>query len=422
MDLRNGRKIMTIPRVKKTNTRKFPLEVRIGGLIPGIPDDITLGHITPKVPWRDIRVLSLVNRGWFQVMDVYTSRVRRNLAETFVLVTRMAPEEISDFSLCSVRDPFCHALPRFQEESCYKKPSEDLRFLFLDQFLILDGENQFLILDGKVYALVCGGNLYLLDLAGRPQWKKCASMRSGTHSRPRCESAVRNGKIYVFGYGVNGQDTRGTMVYNPKRDIWSRKQPIPPMHGWYKVAAFGDEFVCYVPFAEDDDLEDFDEDMDDVDREDLNNVLYFYHPVKNEWRAVVSFERPQQSLSVSRGKFYSISLSDAYVCDFHGCSWAHLHSFSFSSPATESVAVMAHNELETVLTVLVLGNILLAHVRWPRICPKSSCLLLSRGFGGQQKELVWEKVESFFPWNRLSSTQVVKSSLVLDTPDRVVPH
>ncbi|CAM6103388.1 unnamed protein product [Calypogeia fissa] len=422
MELRNGRTIMTIPRVKKTNTRKFPLEVRIGGLIPGIPDDITLGHITPRVPWRDIRVLSLVNRGWFQVMDVYTSRVRRNLAETFVLVTRISPEEISDFSLCSVRDPFCHALPRFQEESCYKKPSEYERFLLLDQFLTLDGENQFLILDGKVYALLFGGNLYVLDLAGRPQWKKCASMRSGTHSPPSCESGVRNGKIYVFGYGVNGQDTRGTMVYNPKRDIWSLKQPIPPMHDWYEVAAVGDEFVCYVPFAEGF-QEDFDEDMDDAD-EDLDNVLYFYHPVKNKWRAVVSFERPEQSLSVARGKFYSISLSlsDAYVCDFHGYSWAHLHSFSFSSPATESVAVMAHNEDVTEPSVLVLGNILLAHVRWPRRLPESSCLVLSRGFGGEQNELVWEKVESFFPWNRLSSIQVVKSSLVIDTPDRVVPH
>ncbi|CAM6103385.1 unnamed protein product [Calypogeia fissa] len=127
-------------------------------LIPGIKDDITLTHITTKLPWRDVHVLSFVSHDWHQAMEVYRERVCCNLAETFVCIhrNRISSNEICEISLCSIRDQFCHTLPQVDDEPDY-----------VERLL-----NHVLTLDGKLYVCLTSGALHVLDLAREPQWEE----------------------------------------------------------------------------------------------------------------------------------------------------------------------------------------------------------------------------------------------------------
>ncbi|CAM6103386.1 unnamed protein product [Calypogeia fissa] len=186
------------------------------------------------------------------------------------------------------------------------------------------------------------------------------------------------------------------MVYNPEQNRLTPRKSMPRSGRLgYKVAAVGDELVVYggvlLP-GRDIEFADF---------------LQVYHSVKDEWRVVESFARPQGHIFVARSRLYSMGPHDIHVYDFHGNSWSHLHSFSFSAselddPAMPEVieGVMHSGEIEE-LKAIVVGDELLAFLKWPN--EVGSSLFRSRGFGGQNKQLLWQKVEFYFPFDRLST-------------------
>ncbi|CAM6127919.1 unnamed protein product [Calypogeia fissa] len=375
---------MTIVGAENADASNPISEAHSDELIPGIKDCITLTHITTKLPWRDVHVLSFVSHDWHQAMEVYRERVCCNLAETFVCIhrNRISSNAIRAISLCSIRDRFCHTLPQVDDEH-----NHDVRLL-----------SHVLTLDGKVYKCLTGGNLHVLDLAREPQWKQCAFMNKQIQRSSIFDSGVMDGKIYIFGSGVSfgPQDLLGTMVYNPKQNRWSPRKSMPrSVRLGYKVAAVGDELVVYggvllvgrgIEFAD---------------------LLQVYHPVKDEWRVVESLAKPQGHIFVARSRFYTMGLHDIHVYDFHGNSWSHLHSFSFAAselvaPAMPEVVegVVHSGEIEEFKAIVV-GDELLASVKWPN--EVGSSLFRSRGFGGPNKQLLWQELEFSFPFDRLST-------------------
>ncbi|CAM6092455.1 unnamed protein product [Calypogeia fissa] len=180
---------------------------------------------------------------------------------------------------------------------------------------------------------------------------------------------VMDGKIYSLG--------REGFVYDPKQNTWSSIKPIPSSRTLSRVAVVRDEFLVY--------------DGRKADR--FDDFLEFYHPGKDEWRAVESFRRPQKALFVAGGRIHSMSASEIQVYDGDEKTWTHLHSFAFA----------AHQSAEP-LEVLVADTELLARVkRSTEERPNSSCVFRSIRFGGLNKDLHWQSVAVYPGLGRITA-------------------
>lgn len=200
-------------------------------LIPGLPNDIVLQNIVPKMPWRSF-ALAAVNRLWQAAVGsrlVYKARVNSHSTETLVVILF---EDIGEIFLYNMRDRDFHPIP-----IC----PLDLR----------SWSSKFTTLDGKIYVL--GGwdyhdetansrNVYAFDLAGQSGWKMCAPM---LEPRQRFGCAAFNGKIYVLGGDYRGRLVCGSEVYDPTIDAWTRIAPMPSPRVDLPVATLGDEIFVH---------------------------------------------------------------------------------------------------------------------------------------------------------------------------------
>lgn len=349
-------------------------------LLPGIPNEITLEHITPKLSWTAILILPSVSRGWQQAIqsrEVYNGRVRFNSIETVVVVNHKAGPQ-NFIALYSMRDRGYYLLPSI--------PDLDGGIPSLCQCVALDGK--LYVLGGlkQQYPAICrmvmpaSDNVYVLDLAGPRQWKQCASMQE---ARLDFACGVLDGKIYVFGGSSLERPVRLPEVYDPKVDVWSPIMQTFSLRWDHHVAAVGEELCLYGGGYSRRDQE--------VEVGRIADALFLevYHPVRNELRKVDSFGRNgMEKLFVARGKFYSMTRLDISVRDSENGSWTHLHSFSFESLGpVHSVTVEPYG-------VLAVDNELLAIVHWFRRDSRTSgvCLLQSTGFEGENERIRWEKV------------------------------
>lgn len=70
--------------VKDTCKRSLPTSER---LLPGLPDDVTLGHIATKVPWKTVFTLSSVSPAWHRLvlLGIMQFEVARSMRQGFGL-------------------------------------------------------------------------------------------------------------------------------------------------------------------------------------------------------------------------------------------------------------------------------------------------------------------------------------------------
>ncbi|CAM6127918.1 unnamed protein product [Calypogeia fissa] len=357
MELRNGKKMRTVLRGKKEYGED---------LFPGIRDDITVDHITTKLTWRDIHVLASVSHGWrraIQSRQVYEARLRHGATETFVLVHHNR-KPFKEISLWSMKDKSCLMLPRIVSELSYRVTSQ----------------TKLVAMDGRVYLFGLDLRPYVLDLAGQRQWKRCSS-RGAKRFYDSLECGVMNGKIYAFASGWATFEHPRSQVYDLKRNTCSLIKPMPSRRSDYQVAVVQDELVLYSG-----------EFVTKNCRIKPAEFVDFYHPVKDEWRVVEKFKRPMEQLFVAEGRMHSMSSACIYVYDFHGNSWAELHSFSFAPIAQFDVIP---------LRVLAVGDELLATIYMEKHeVPYRNrfCLVRSKGFNSLKKELLWEPAELNAPF------------------------
>ncbi|CAM6101115.1 unnamed protein product [Calypogeia fissa] len=339
-------------------------------LIPGIPNEITLDHITPKLPWVEFSYLSIVSKSWLSAIrgrHVHDARVRSGSMDPLALVLLTCVDGMRTVALYSMRDKSWVALPPIPDQL------ED----------ILEG-CQCVSLDGKVYVL--GGRfddphgpgtdaVYVLDVAGQKPWEKCANM---SEPRESFGCGVFNGKIYVFG-GMSPEDpVSGSEVYDPKENIWSPISPMTSLRFSHSVEIVGEELFLHNGSI-------WDPDSNDAETSDYMDV---YHPGKNVWRQVTPFGiSPDEVLFVAKGKFYSMGHYDIHVLDsVNTDSWTYIPSASFQD-AVEWPGIFPR------AATLMDGEILAIFSLWdlPRL-PEYR-LLQSRGFQGGKGAIVWEQVE-----------------------------
>ncbi|CAM6092773.1 unnamed protein product [Calypogeia fissa] len=118
----------------------------------------------------------------------------------------------------------------------------------------------------------------------------------------------------------------------------------------------------------------------------LNEARFLdaYDPVRDEWRAMNRFRRDSEGiLFVARGKLHSVDQSTIYRYDVEENSWTQLHSFSFSSVVNQSDSVVVKLSALVAVGDELLGKLSTA------THPFEVRLVESRGFGSEQKEIVW---------------------------------
>lgn len=268
-------------------------------------------------------------------------------------------------------------------------------------------------LDGKIYLLGVGkrspgelGDAYVFDLAGQRHWQKCAAMKTG-RDRYQCDFGVLDGKIYALG-GCSCMRCPGSKVYDPVENTWSPIKPLKSLRFDHQVAVGGDKLYVYnghvvngrsdfhrVPWAEV--QEDF--------------TLDIYHPLTDEWRKVDDFEREPrepfgfnekcEEVFMAQGRLHAMTEFGIYVYDVDAKEWTHLHECLFD--------VIRPTDVLSVMPVVVLSvdDELLAIVKWwhtdDGITDALTCLIRSKGLGGEDEELVWQKAQippAFANWPR----------------------
>lgn len=366
-------------------------------LIPGIPNEIALDHITPKLPWRVFHVLSSVSRIWLRAIrtrEVYDARARNRSTQTFVLLKVNRPDDICVYSM--IDNSFC-LLPRIPEV-----PGG------------LPVECGCVALDGKVY--VVGGEresrgdgsygspasnaVYVLDMAAQGKWRKCASMNEG---RAHFGCSVANGKIYAFGGVSCFRPVSGSEVYDPKENIWSPISSSKNLRYCHKVEPVGEELLLYsgtvldpvafnareVPF-----VDPFDN-FGDYEGHLLGGLWELYHPVKDEWRQVRrSGPQASDKIFVADGKIYLMSAYNIHVLnDVNGNVWTHLHSFRFDVVGYVPIFLIGPPYVDPFV-VQVVDDEILVIVRRPDYPGRSweYCLLQSSGFKSKNRNLEWQVV------------------------------
>ncbi|CAM6114515.1 unnamed protein product [Calypogeia fissa] len=346
----------TVPRISPPNTLQDGERcLRLENLLPGLPNDFTLKEISTKLSWKDFHVLSAVSRGWrhaIQSGEVYNARVRSQTRETLALIVYGSlPSQIA---LYSIRDGSSYLLPPI--------PGFEGG---------IPSNSRCVSLDGKIYILgglrdssnIHDGEVYVLDLAGQIGWKRCASMREG-QSDLIC--GVHDGKIYGFwGNGINDR-TRGE-VYDPKTNTWSRIRTGVWDYSDLEVESLGEEIIV------------FNDPRNLVYRSTRNH--FAYHPVKDEWREVNLSHFSEVDIPfVAQGRWHLLDTDGIYIHDANFDSWTELHTFLPPENDKWDIRIpYAVQAVDKELLALWAGD-------------GGFCFFQSKGFCGDTKEILWEKV------------------------------
>ncbi|CAM6087930.1 unnamed protein product [Calypogeia fissa] len=368
-------------------------------LLPGIPDQITISHITPKLPWRTINILSSVSYSWRQAIhsrEVYRSRVSSNSTETLLVINHRHTQDGSALSLYSIKDNAVHRLPPIPRRRLVRNPG-------------LPWGCQFVALDGKLYVL--GGTkeygssevnriVYVLDLAAQLHWQECTHM---PETRVEFGCGVINGKIYVFG-GFLQCELIGAEVYDPETNSWS---PITPpqvlISKILQVTACGEELFLhggdffgshYPPDAR------------------AAFLWEAYHPENYEWRTFAvkaaagghTFEAHAWQdfiprVFASEGRLYCLSRYGIHLLECE--EWTQMHTISCDELGPSGCVF-----IEPQAALAVNGEVL-AMVNYLCTRPhniQGSCLLQSRGFGSANRHIEWQKLRFYTPRGEPSYT------------------
>ncbi|CAM6101022.1 unnamed protein product [Calypogeia fissa] len=361
---RSSRKV---PRISPPNTlQDSERYLRLENLLPGIPNELTLKEISTKLSWKDFHVLSSVSRGWRHAIrsrEVYNARVRSQTRETLALIVYGSLP--SQLALYSMRDGSSYLLPPIPGfeggiPSYSRCVSLDGNIYILGGLRDLSNEYE------RDSNNIHDREVHVLDLAGQIGWKLCASMRE---AQSELIGGVHDGKIYGFWRnGVN--DHACGEVYDPNTNSWSLIRTAVWDHSDHEVESLGEEIFVFNDHR--------------AYRSTRNH--FAYHPVKDEWREVNISEFSRAKLPfVSQGKWHLLSQASIYVHDADQNSWIELHTCSFAENVHSTFG------LRTIFprAVQVVDKELL--VLW--YCGRSdSRLFQTRGFCGDTKEILWEKV------------------------------
>ncbi|CAM6118741.1 unnamed protein product [Calypogeia fissa] len=377
------RRSRKVPRISPPNTlqdgERCP---RLENLLPGIPNELTLKEISTKLSWKDFHVLSSVSRGWrhaIQSREVYNARVRSQTRETLALIVYASL--LSQLALYSMRDGSSYLLPPI--------PGFEGG---------IPSDSQCVSLDGKIYIL--GGlrdssnihdrEVHVLDLAGQIGWKLCASMREG---QSELIGGVHDGKIYaLWGNGIN--DHPCGEVYDPETNTWSRIRTAVWDYSDHEVESLGEEIFVFNDPRE----------YGDYDARSTRNH-FAYHPVKDEWRVLNLSKFSLEDIPfVAQGKWHLLGKDGIYVHDADHNSWIELHTYSFPGDV--------HSVTRTPYVVQAVDKELLALWDGDTVFD-FFCLYQSKGFCGDTKEILWEKVSLDFAAEWLKSNPCSMSRVQL---------
>ena len=381
-------------KVSSPSDRFMKLE---GLLIPGLPNDITLGKISTKPSSYTLRTLSMVSRTWRQALKgrlVYGARVRAGTRDSCLIINDTQSLYVSAGAEYPPRAPAIFLYLLRDSTLCKLPPIRGLVNGF-------PYDCECIALNGRVYVL--GGskrashgtqrpstrNVYVLDLAGEAQWKRCAPMKA---ARATFTCAVRESKIYVFG-GICGKGSwaRGSEVYDPSLDSWFKITPMPGP-GWFWAASGrvrGWDIQRYRDFLLHDTVGSHGEEV--VVSAGGGHLLRYY-PVTDKWRlshtVMNGFDGGDSAaVIVNEGKLYSITMSTITVCDLEqktvkendACFYeGFLNRTNLLWPIT---AIVVENEVFVIME---------------RRSGLDRCILQSKGFGTDMP-LEWEKLPMVLP-------------------------
>ncbi|CAM6109603.1 unnamed protein product [Calypogeia fissa] len=264
-------------------------------LLPGIPIEVTMAQIVPKLSWKDFYILSSVSPAWCNAIRsrrVYNARVRSCSTDTLVLVryVQSAEDLYNGLLLYSMKDDSCYELPPMPP----LPPSSILVYKYWSTYVSMDGKvyimEKWTEFDRVVGISPSFNRVWVLDVAGKRQWQQCANMPISKISRERF------------------------------------------LHGGH--AFLGDNDYGFKP---------------------PTNYLEVYHPTKDQWTAVKHLQRQlgedkNEIVFMTERKFYSLRDEDMHVYDFESRVWTYLQSFSFAKigpvhyRTVVPVAVLAYND------------------------------------------------------------------------------
>ncbi|CAM6118739.1 unnamed protein product [Calypogeia fissa] len=394
------RRSRKVPRISPPSTLQDSERcLRLENLLPGIPNELTLKEISTKLSWKDFHVLSSVSRGWrhaIQSREVYNARVRSQTRETLALIVYGSlPSQIALYSMRDGSSYLLPPIPGFEGGI----PSNS-RCVSLDgKIYILGGlRDSSNIHDREVHVLdfILGGlrdssnihdlEVHVLDLAGQIGWKLCASMREG---QSELIGGVHDGKIYGFwGNGIN--DHACGEVYDPKTNTWSRIRAEVWVSD-HEVESLGEEIFVF-------------NDPRDYDSRSTRNH-FAYHPVKDEWREVNLSKFSVEDIPfVAQGNWHLLGTDGIYVHDADHNSWTELHTCSL--PENINSVIRSPFGVQAVdKELLALWNCLSDF--------DGFCLFQSKGFCGDTREILWERVPLDFAAEWLKSNPCSMSRVQL---------
>lgn len=221
--------------------------------------------------------------------------------------------------------------------------------------------------------------------------------------RQKFGCCVLDGKIYVFGGIFLDKPVLGSEVYNPRVDTWSSIEPMETYRYDHHVTSLQVRkglFVYGGKFFDPELVDEWNMYPENSSNEGQNLAVdadFFedYIPDKDEWRAVLtpsgfnSFDPGLDRILVAQGKLFRVTPLAILGFERHEESWRHLHSCSFPEfGPRDQVAVWPS-------AVMAVGEELLAIVQWHHKdnAVGGACLVQSKGFGSENKEIVWQKTQ-----------------------------
>ncbi|CAM6098003.1 unnamed protein product [Calypogeia fissa] len=346
----------TVPAISSSSNTVRKRSLLLDDLLPGIPNQIALREVSTKLSWKDFHVLSAVSRGWRHAIrsrQIYNARVLSQTRETLALIYYGKPFEGFQLALYSLRDGSSYLLPAIPGREAGNPDWCEC-----------------VSVDGRIYVIggtrnYQSGEAHVLDLAGHAGWKLCAAMGEPHYNFPR---SVLHGKIYVFDVDED-QDDVGGEVYDPKANTWTAFRTPKWCNPHHEVESLREQLFlftgCFKPPVAPDFLAS--------------------HPVKEQWRKDNLALTDEEYPFVAQGKLHSLGPYSISVYNSDRNSWSELHTFSFA----ENV-----NNVHTGLfAVQAVDEELFALWGWSG---NGFRFLQSKGFGGDTKEILWEKVSLDF--------------------------
>ncbi|CAM6109851.1 unnamed protein product [Calypogeia fissa] len=388
-------------------------------LLPGIPDDLTLDFIVPKLPLTLIdSTLSCVSPGWRRAVRsswIFAARARSCLTETLLLInhTRRSDDINADdtnaISLYSLRDKLVHHLPPIPGVKCG-----------------IPWSCNCVTMGGKIYVLgglknpnqhqshpgVCSGNVYVLDMVGERTWKRCATMLK---PRERFGCSTFNGKILVCGGLAGISPITVSEMYDPEADAWTAVSPMPIM-SWrcdHQVGILGDELLVFSGRSTSNVVFGVDKDISCMEESIRQGCMFYcvfgvevYNPTKDEWRSIRTQRDFGWTLSVCRNRFF------AAHGKLHALTEKRIFRYDFEKKKAEKLQLsrlpfslphrVAQSQVHVVDDELVMigwsdsrygGN------EYP------ACILHGKNFRLEDKEILWSALDCPFSfWGRFSFT------------------